>query len=159
MLRLLERRRELKTLKERFEPKYEVASTGCWNWTACRQSDGYGMISVGKTMLLAHRMSYLLYKGALGDKQVLHTCDNPTCVNPEHLFLGTHKENMRDKEDKGRGNRTPVKGEAHGRSILTEQQVLSIREDTRVQSMISKEYHVSQSQISRIKLRKKWGHL
>ena len=87
--------------QEVFEQKF-VKCDGCWEWLASKNPDGYGRVRRFGRMESAHRIAYELYVGAIEDKQVLHTCDNPSCVNPKHLFLGTHKENMEDKVRKGR---------------------------------------------------------
>lgn len=99
----------------------------CWNWTAATNEKGYGLIAVDRRMIRAHRISYELNSGSdPGDLNVLHSCDNPGCVNPAHLFLGTQLDNMIDKTKKGRGNQP--KGEQHGRSLFTAKQVEEIRE-------------------------------
>lgn len=80
----------------------------CWQWTAKRNNQGYGMLRIGSAAegwALAHRVSWEIHCGPIPDGVcVLHRCDNPECTNPEHLFLGSQCDNMRDKEAKGRGN-------------------------------------------------------
>jgi len=77
----------------------------CWEWTASKNVHGYGIIKKDGRMHLAHRVLFELTGGKIPNgMQVLHHCDNPACVNPDHLFLGTHGDNMRDMFKKGRGN-------------------------------------------------------
>jgi hypothetical protein len=121
---------------------------------------GYGSIkSDGKTYK-AHRMSYTMYVGeAPQGLYVLHRCDNRKCVNPNHLFLGTAADNSRDMVGKGRyaGGHWPHRtGQEHGRSKLSESDVIAIRADTRTQSEIAKQYGVGRTQISKIKNRENW---
>ena len=89
---------------ERFEEKYLVdTATGCWNWIGSSCVTGYGQLFFNGKLMRAHRFSYQQFVGPLLDnKYVLHKCDNPACVNPEHLFLGTQQDNMSDKCIKGR---------------------------------------------------------
>jgi hypothetical protein len=76
---------------------------GCWLWTGTKWNTGYGYFRKNRKIQVAHRYMYALYKGTFDPKlHVLHTCDNPSCVNPEHLFLGTHTDNMKDMTSKGR---------------------------------------------------------
>lgn len=93
--------------KEDFVKKVHVAPNECWLWIGAKTTRGYGYVShycEGKRkQLAAHRISYALHKGPVLDKNVLHKCDNPLCVNPDHLFLGTQEDNMKDMATKGRG--------------------------------------------------------
>lgn len=135
----------------------------CWEWAGPKNKKGYGTINAGgrggKT-LLAHRVSFAVHNKPLcSDELVCHKCDNPPCINPAHLFAGTHSDNLKDMYKKGRGNRSWVKGNAHGKSKLTEDQALNIICDIRSQYVIAKIYGVSQPQISDIKKGKKWRHL
>lgn len=99
----------------------------CWLWKKARTKDDYGLMSFAGKQYKAHRLSWLLAHGAIpAGLHVLHRCDTPNCVRPEHLFLGTHRDNMADRAIKGRANLP--RGEAHGSSRLTAAQVLAIRE-------------------------------
>jgi hypothetical protein len=111
------------SLADRFWAKVEYDKAGCWLWTASLSEDGYGYFGVhevdGWRMRKAHRIAYQLAYGPIPEGvRVLHTCDDPRCVNPEHLFLGTQTDNMRDMAAKGRGVY---------RARLTAEQVRTIR--------------------------------
>ncbi len=96
----------------RFLSKITVSESGCWVWNGCRNKKGYGSFRVGKLCIPAHRVSYSLFNNKdPSELFTCHTCDNPGCVNPEHLFLGTNQDNMIDMYKKNRGNR-PV-GSSH----------------------------------------------
>jgi hypothetical protein len=105
---------------------------GCWLWTRGKDSWGYGNIALERTVIgeegaptKAHRASWVMANDeALSDFCVLHHCDVPSCVNPDHLWLGTDADNMADRDQKGRGNQP--RGKHHGRTVLTEEQVLEI---------------------------------
>jgi len=152
--------RKCKSLKERFEAKVRKTS-GCWWWTGGSFDDGYGGIQEGRRgscMLRAHRVSWELYRGEIPTgMQVLHHCDNSLCVNPEHLFLGTNADNVKDKVAKGR--------QARGSRIseLVEKQVLEIRRRYNqggcTQQELAEKYDVRQNTISRIVNRKSWTHV
>lgn len=94
-----------KPLRQRFNEKWRQAPSGCWQWTGAKLK-GYGLIRVksGEPPRRAHRVSWQLFRGPIpAGLHVLHWCDNPSCVQPFHLFLGTHQDNMRDRDAKGRG--------------------------------------------------------
>lgn len=89
-------------------------ATGCWNWTGYIQTTGYGQIEVCGRLWLAHRFSWAMHHRGIEPwgMLVLHKCDNPKCVNPDHLFIGTHQDNVDDMWSKGRGHRGPHKNPA-----------------------------------------------
>jgi hypothetical protein len=97
-----------KTIKS-FEAKYQInEATGCWDWTASFARGGYGQfftsVKDGRGWYRAHRFSYIAHKGDIPDGAVvMHSCDNPRCVNPDHLMVGTQADNMRDRDAKNRG--------------------------------------------------------
>jgi DNA-binding CsgD family transcriptional regulator len=102
---------------ERFEVKYARSDSGCWEWLASKNRKGYGLFS-SQLESSAHRFSYSHYVGEIPvGIHVLHKCDNPSCVNPNHLFLGSNADNMADKVAKGR----QPKGKTHVFSTLTDE--------------------------------------
>jgi len=140
--------------------KYSVTPSGCWAWDAGKGRGGYGQMWIPeqRSNRPAHRISYELHIGSIPDGMlVCHTCDEPSCINPAHLFLGTHADNSADMVAKNRQQRAV--GENANGSRLTESQIKSIRSDTRAQWEIASEYGVHQSQISKIKSRKHWRHI
>lgn len=142
----------------RFLDKVEILINGCWLWTGCKNKAGYGRFNYNGKILNAQRASYLLFVEEIPEGyQVCHECDNPSCVNPDHLFIGTIADNMRDRDEKGR--MADKRGKLNGRSVLTEKQVLFIRNDTRSGNIIAKEYGVARSTINRIRKKKTWSHL
>lgn len=96
---------------------------GCWEWNRSCETSGYGHFKYAHKMYRAHRFSYELFRGPVGDWQVLHKCDNVLCVNPEHLWLGTHSDNMQDKSIKGRCGRCGRKStKAPNQNIITKRE-------------------------------------
>ena len=141
---------------ERFMSHVAKAESGCWLWTAFKMPSGYGNFRTSDGHRLAHRAAYRIFCGELVDgMDVMHSCDNPSCVNPEHLSLGSRTDNMRDAKSKGRN----AKGEKHGRSKLSVDQVIAIRQMNGPQSAIAKQFDISQPTVSDIKTRRKWAHI
>ena len=144
---------------DRFLEKVEKFPGGCWEWRAVKNSDGYGNFKYAGTILKAHRISYRIYTGYIPAKMsVLQTCDNPGCVCPGHLFLGTPMDNARDRESKGRGH--DKSGEANGRATLTAASVREIRklyaETKYTQREIGRLFDISHTVVSKIVRRDLW---
>ena len=98
-------RRSRQVISERFFKKVEFLTNLCWKWTGCRTKGGYGRTGFEGKTTGAHRLSWILHFGPIPDGlHVLHKCDNPSCIRPDHLFLGTFQDNMQDKVNKGRGS-------------------------------------------------------
>ena len=127
-------------------------SDGCWEWQAYRDARGYGKFGVGMGCYLAHRLSHFIATGTdPGRLHVCHRCDNPPCVNPDHLFLGTARDNSHDREAKGRGNQP--RGLANGRAKLSDDDVRGIRRMIRqgfTHRATADEFGVSESYVSNI---------
>lgn len=124
----------------------------CWNWTASTRK-GYGRIRVGANrQVSAHRLIMTHEFGHLPSGAVVrHQCDNPRCVNPTHLWLGSHRDNMADK--KARGN---AKGERNGRALLTKDQAETIKASREPLDVLAERYAVSNSTIQAIRYGRNW---
>lgn len=137
------------TMEERFWPKVDRRGDGdCWLWLGGKMKRGYGVLTQNaggkRVRLLAHRVSVLLSGREIpADREVMHACDNPPCVNPSHLVVGTHRENMRDAYAKGFFG-------VKGRVLLSFDQVLEIRASTADRRDLAKQYGVTTKHISRI---------
>lgn len=133
-------------------------SDGCWEWSACLQSKGYGYVNFNGRQLLSHRVAYFLSTDVQPGKLcVCHHCDNPKCCNPDHLFLGTISENNTDMFSKGRANR--AKGKHAGRAILTDTLVLEIRKSSLTPRELSNIHKVGVSTIWDVLKRRTWKHI
>lgn len=135
---------------------------GCWEWTAGLHSFGYGLVELqvdGYRLSGSHRVSWYYHYHIIPSQWVLHKCDNPKCVNPDHLFEGTHEDNMRDMTSKGRGNI----GSAHGLARLNESMVRTIREQYAQGGCsyrsLGEQYNVSAGTIRFVVQRKTWKHV
>ena len=140
----------IRRFMEKIEP---CPASGCWLWTGAIRGDGYGAFRPGirpRPQEGAHRLAWQLWRETdIANMQVLHRCDVPLCVNPDHLFLGTHQDNVNDKCKKGRTYH-PGFGTQHHSSKLTPDQVIAIRNDTRTQKVIAKDYGINRTSVSRI---------
>jgi hypothetical protein len=145
--------------RERFEERVRV-TPGCWIWLGYKNPKGYGRINNGNRDVMAHRFSYELYVGPIpAGKIICHKCDNPSCVNPDHLWVGTDQENADDKVAKGRWVGGDRKGEAHAMARLSNEAVYAIRADGRPLRSIAKQYGITRGYVRGIKERASWAHL
>ncbi len=128
--------------------------TGCMPWTKASQSEGYGVIGVGRASLWrTHRLSWVLFVAPVPDAlSVLHKCDHPPCFNPAHLFVGDQLANVRDAQSKGR----TCCGAANGQSKLCASDIQAVRVSNESQVSLASRYGVNQSTISRIRAGKRW---
>lgn len=134
----------------------------CWMWLAYKSAQGYGQFRLSKAIQKAHRVSFEINIGPIPEGLfVCHSCDNPPCVNPDHLFLGTNWDNTHDKVLKGRAQR--LQGESHGRSKLTSSDVIDIRARLATgnssQQAIASLFGVNRSIVSSILRGKLWKHI
>lgn len=134
----------------------------CWLWTDFLYDLGYGCLRISGKNIKAHRISWELAYNEIPDGMlVCHKCDNPSCVNPTHLFLGTIQNNLQDMRDKGRAVHTS--GERNRHAILTDDKVRAIRnryaEGDITQAQLAADYGVAKQQVSRIIRRVMWRHV
>ena len=135
----------------------------CWPWLASTVGRGYGSVRIGASRsgkMLAHRAVYLQHFGGPipDDLQVLHSCDNPPCCNPAHLFLGANADNMADRDAKGRGAKPPIhRGATHPRAKLTAAEAAEIRTSVGPLHETAERYGVGISQVSAIRRRISWN--
>ena len=116
--------------RERFESKFSKLPNGCWQWNGAKKPNGYGNFMLKNKVLhiTAHRASWLIYRGEIPEGMyVCHRCDNPACVNPDHLFIGTPKDNQDDMHHKGRTVGPRLGGALHYGHKLKNSQVLEVR--------------------------------
>jgi hypothetical protein len=136
------------------------APDACWEWRGARDKNGYGKAGWNNRLFRAHRIALSLVDGDWDSPlQVLHTCDNPPCCNPSHLWRGTNSDNRRDMYAKGRRRPGGAKGEAAGAAKLTSEEVLAIRASPLSGAQLAKQYGVARNYIFAVKKRITWKHL
>lgn len=155
----------MQILDELFWAKTKPGPNGCIEWQGTKNKTGYGKVrrrKIGKD-LLAHRYAYYLLHGYFPQEYACHTCDNPSCCNPHHLFDGTNSENQKDCVKKGRSKiaQNQLPGENNNNAVLTDIDVLDIisRMKNETNIALGKEYNVHHATISCIRLNKTWTHL
>lgn len=160
-VRFLDTHRGVDSLLEKFNAGIDKGSPDeCWLWKG-GNTGRYGRIKTRSVSIAAHRASYQIHFGTIPEGMfVCHHCDNPRCVNPNHLFLGTPLDNMRDKTEKGRGRY--LHGEENPISRLTSKQVTEVRSRAKNgerQSHLAREFGICQATVSEIVLYKIWRHV
>lgn len=146
--------------QDRFLSKLTKRQDGCWEWNAARFSKGYGQFTIGEYNHRAHRVSHWNFNGSFDETlDVMHSCDNPWCVNPEHLSHGTNQDNRDDSISKIRHNI----GERNGNASLTDEKVLKMRElfetGNFTKSELSRMFNISPAVAGGVIDRKSWNHV
>lgn len=160
--RLDEGERPRGTPEERFWPKVQKAE-GCWEWIGSKRPNGYGRFQAGargSSQLSAHRFSYELHKGRIPDGLlVMHTCDNRSCVNPDHLKLGTPLDNMQDMHAKGRAKPGRPCGNRNANAKLTPEAVRYIRSSGKMVSELARELGMGKTAVRNVVRGRTWAHV
>lgn len=148
----------MEAIAARFWSKVEKNEDGCWEWTG-KHARGYAYISIANRWRRAHRVAYELVKGPIPEgAYICHTCDNPGCVRPDHLYAGTPADNMRDKQAKGRQTR----GEDFPQAKLTDAKVIEMRREYSrkhtPRAVFARRYGVAEATIKSILCGKSWRH-
>ena len=131
----------------------------CWVWTKSTLVGGYGQVQIEGKKWTTHRLFYTYYKGEIpSGKLVCHTCDNPTCVNPDHLYIGTHKDNNNDTYNR---NRMPLRYGDQATNVvkLSKEEALHIKYSSIKSKELEQKYNINQSQVSRIRNGKTWKNI
>jgi len=151
---------------ERFWAKVQSGPDNeCWKWTGAKDNLGYGRFGVDaeNRSILAHRIAYELTHGAIPEGMIVcHSCDNPSCVNPAHLWLGTMSDNSQDMIKKGRGRNNTPEGEAHPMAKLSNsdvREIVALRKQGLALNAIALQFNVRAPTIHKIVTGKNWTHI
>lgn len=143
---------------EKLAEKYTVSSNGCWEWKKPRPDGRANTFLYQGKVQIAYRAAWKIYNGPIPDNLcVLHHCDNGLCVNPNHLFLGTHKDNYEDMRLKGRSN--TAKGESKKSSKLTEKDIIEIKTSLLSRKELTLKFGVNRQTIADVLEGKTWKHV
>ncbi|UOF80472.1 endonuclease [Caudoviricetes sp.] len=148
--------------EERFRAHTAAGSVReCWTWNASCRPDGYGQWRRADGKIeLAHRASWRLFRTEIpAGAHILHKCDNPSCVNPTHLFLGSHADNMRDMWGKGRARPGRSMGEKHGMAKLTAEIVQEIRSSGESGVELARKFGLAATTVCDVRKRRTWKHI
>lgn len=150
-------------LNERAKKYFSPSGDGCWEWTGGKDRRGYGQIGecgVGGRTLRAHRVVYEMMVGPIpAGMELCHRCDNPGCVRPDHMFIGTHWDNMQDRNRKGRVKKPDNRGENNGRALLTVSDVKRVRFVLSLgynQCQVARFFEVNRTTIRSIAIGRNW---
>jgi len=143
---------------ERFEKKYRVAESGCWEWKFPRPDGRANTFWLDGSVQAAHVASHKIHKGPVNGLCVLHICDNGLCVNPDHLFLGTYADNTADMMEKGRANTARGIQKVHI-AKLTEENVREIKASTLNGNQLAKKFGVHRRTVYDVLDGKTWRHI
>lgn len=150
-------------LNGRFWERVKITDAGCWEWQGWKIPKGYGGINYLGKKVYVHRLAWILKRGEIPEGlHVLHRCDNPPCINPNHLFLGTNEDNIHDCMSKGRKVSADVRGEKNPRAILSAVDVLRIRrlyDQGWRHDQIAEAFCASIHVVRKAALRQSWRHI
>jgi HNH endonuclease len=151
------RNREFKNIEEKFYNCIEIITeTGCWIWLRSLNNSGYAIVNESRKIIPMHRWSYERFKGKIPENMcVCHSCDIRSCVNPNHLWLGSWQDNINDKVNKNR----QAKGEKAPKAKLTSEMVLEIYKSKAPIKLLMKKYNMSKRSIVGIRHKESWKHI
>lgn len=146
------------SIQKRFDARYRVAENGCWIWAGGFDGGRYGQFYISRFKIAAHRVSYVLRHGPIADGMlVCHRCDQPSCVNPDHLFLGTDADNNADRSAKLRTHQPFGAVEKYRK--LSADQARTILSDKRSARALAREFGVAPNTVAKIRRGETWKHV